>query len=178
MFPASTSEMNRMIVWLLIPFQIISYSCNNNEKQCLFISFDHNTWNRFEKQKFEFSVENTSFPYDVMLTIRHNEDYLFDNLYINVVMEMPGGEERIMEYDFKIKDANGNFQSNVKSGYHELSFPLHEELHFSGRGVCRVEIENLIPKMEIPGILELGLCLLQSEDNQHKKTNQGLLRRF
>lgn len=161
--------MNRSIVLLLIPFLFVVGACNKNEKQCLFNSFDKTTWNRFEKQKFEFPIENNSSPYDVMLTLRHNDDFVFDNLYIHVVMEMPGGEERIMEYDFKIRDDDGNFLSNDRNGYHEISFPLHKELHFSERGACRVEIENLIPKMEIQGILELGLCMLPSEDNQHKK---------
>lgn len=154
--------MRQIIVLLLIPFILIPLSCNKNDKQCQFVSFANQAWNRFEKQNFGFPVINTSASFDIKLILRHNDDYPFDNLYINVVMEMPGGEERIMEKDFRIRDALGNFLSDDRNGYREVSFYLYKELYFSEKGLCSVEIENLIPKIEIPGILKLGVCLQKS----------------
>lgn len=160
--------MRQIIVLFLIPFLVIPFACNKNDRQCQFVSFDNQAWKRFEKQKFGFPVINTSASFDIKLILRHNDDYPFDNLYINVVMEMPGGEERILEQDFRVRDALGNFLSNDRNGYRELSFYLFKGLHFSGKGVCSMEIENLIPKMEIPGILELGVCLQKSVQDTGK----------
>lgn len=112
---------------------------------------------------------NTSASFDIKLILRHNDAYPFDNLYINVVMEMPGGEERIMEKDFRIRDAMGDFLSDDRNGYREISFYLFKDLHFSEKGLCSIEIENLIPKIEIPGILEVGICLQKSVRDSGEK---------
>ncbi len=158
------SYMTRLIGLLLIPFLCITGSCRKSESLTQFHSFPNNTWNRFEKQNFNFRIEDVSFPYDLKLILRHNDSYPFDNLYVHVVIEKPGGEERIMEYDFKVKDTDGQFLSRSTNGYDEITFTLHTGLYFQEEGNCRVEIENLIPKIEIPGILELGLCLQRSRE--------------
>lgn len=160
-------KMKQIIVLLLISLLFIS-SCSRNERQCQYFSFHDHAWNRFEKQKFEIPVRNISSPLELKLILRHNDDYPFDNLYINVIVEMPGGEERIMEKDFTLRDTGGNFLSDDRKGYREISFTLYKELQFSEKGLCRVEIENLIPKIEIPGILELGLCLQKPQRNPGK----------
>jgi len=162
-------KMKQISVLLLISLLFISSSCTRNERQCQFVSFHDHAWNRFEKQKFEIPVRNISSPSELKLILRHTNDYPFDNLYINVITEMPGGEERIMEKDLRLKDASGNFLSDDRKGYHEISFTLYKELRFTEKGLCRVEIENLIPKIEIPGILELGLCLQKPQRDQGKQ---------
>ncbi|MDD5507460.1 MAG: hypothetical protein PHD25_03915 [Bacteroidales bacterium] len=161
--------MKQVFALLFIPFLIIPFSCNTKDDLCQWVTFNNQAWNRFEKQKFGLSVMNTTASFDMKLILRHNDDYPFDNLYIHIVMEMPGGEERIMEKDFRIRDALGNFLSGDRNGYRELSFYLFKDLNFSEKGLCSVEIENLIPKIEIPGILELGLCLQKSGRDQGKK---------
>lgn len=155
--------MQRILIALLFLFLWFPFACKRDKGLTVFNSFPERAWSRFEKQSFDFRIADNSFPYDLMLILRHSENYPFGNLYVNVVTEMPGGEERIMEHDFKMKDSDGAFLSRVKEeGYREITFPLHTGLHFAEEGSCSVEIENLIPKIEIPGVLELGVILQRS----------------
>ncbi|MDD5694175.1 MAG: hypothetical protein PHD61_02580 [Bacteroidales bacterium] len=141
----------------------IPFGCKRDAGRVNLHSFPDKTWSRFEKQTFHLNIVNTSFPYDMMLILRHTEDYPFENLYLHIIMQMPGGEERIMERNFMVKNPGGAFISPVnKEGCHEMIFSLYKELHFADKGTCSVEIENLIPKTEITGIVELGISLQPS----------------
>jgi hypothetical protein len=74
-------------------------------------------------------------------------------------MDIPSGEERIQEYDFDIMDNNGSFIGAAHDSLFQVIFHLKQGLIFSKEGMCKVEIENLIPKTEISGIVEIGLII-------------------
>ncbi len=155
--------MKRIWIFFLLLSLCIPFACKKDAGLTVFHSFPDRAWNRFEKQTFDFLIENTSATYDMTLILRHTDDYPFENLYMHVIMEMPGGEERIGEYDFNVKGPGEEFLSRVsKGGYREITFSLHKGLRFAETGICRVEMENLIPKIEIPGIIALGISLQRS----------------
>jgi gliding motility-associated lipoprotein GldH len=151
-----------MYRFLFIILVFLSSSCRERHGLFLLHSFPENYWNRFDKQTFDFMITDSNESWNLELIIRHNDTYPFDNLYINVVIYLPGGEERIMEHDFEMIGSDRRFLSEQKNGYREIKFPLNQDLGIHDEGLCRVEIENLIPKIGIPGMVGLGVRMTKS----------------
>jgi gliding motility-associated lipoprotein GldH len=156
--------MRSPVTLLIILIMTVSVSCQKDKGMLVVHSFPDNFWSRFEKQEFDFNVNDIRHPYDLELVVRHDDTYPFNNLYINVVIYLPDGEERIMEHDFIMKGSDRKFISQEKDGYREVVFTLRNGLRINKEGLCRVEIENLIPKTGIPGMVGLGVRMKKSND--------------
>jgi gliding motility-associated lipoprotein GldH len=153
--------LNAMGIMLFIMF--IFTNCKKEYPVEVYHTFQGNKWSRFEKIALEIPVEKTNTYYDLYLYMQYDSTYPFDNLYINVVMDLPSGETRIREYDFEMKEPNGSFKSEFTDGKGEIIFSLRKEIKFNETGTCLIEIEDLIPRIEITGIYRLGILLKRSK---------------
>lgn len=139
---------------------LISFSgCRKETDYILYHSFENQSWYRFNKIQFEIPMERTDRSYDIFIFARHKTDYEFDNLDFNMVMTTPSGEERIREYHFAIKDRTGNFIGKCAKDTCEASIPLKKEIRFQKKGLLKIEIENLVPRLETKGVLGIGIRL-------------------
>lgn len=137
--------------------------CHKEKSFSKVYNFDNNTWQRFDFLHFDFDIEKTDTPYDVVVVVRYTEDFPSQNLLFNLVMNMPSGEERIREYKIKIRDKEGNLMGETKAGYHEQYKTIRRQLRFSETGHLGFEIENLMTKYYTPGVVEFGMVLEPSE---------------
>jgi gliding motility-associated lipoprotein GldH len=144
---------------VLVSLSLLFLTCRHRYSEDYFHSFDNRTWNRFEKLTFEFPVSNTRPTYSLFLQLKHDSTWQFPDLPVNVIFDMPSGEERINEYSFKIMNDDGVFKGQYSNGTYELLLPLWGTINFSREGTCKVEIEDLIPRVEITGIQELNLVI-------------------
>jgi len=130
------------------------------------ISFEKGSWNRFRYLNFEFLTDNPEMTYDLSVIITYNDYINIDMLPVNVVMVLPGGEERIREYNIFLKERNGAMKGEKKEGRYELKVLLRESQQFTEKGPVKIEIENLNPKLETPGVLSFGL-LVEKNTTDH-----------
>jgi gliding motility-associated lipoprotein GldH len=158
---------NKSIKYIILFFTIWQLAACNN-KQAIEVShvFPENVWNRFDLIELEAVIDKIDTNYDLHLHLEHDSAYPFDNLYINVALYLPSGEIRVNEYTFDIKDKNGAFLSQLPQGKGDLSFLLREDFYFSEPGIFKVEIECLIPRVEIKGIQNIGITLKKSKDKK------------
>jgi gliding motility-associated lipoprotein GldH len=146
-------------------FLLFLNSCSNENTITVDHSFTNNLWDRFEKINIIVPIEDLENRYDFYFEIEIDSTYIFPNLYMNVVLYMPSGEERINEYDFQIKNDDGSFKVPLdNNGTGRMTFLLRKELRFNRAGNCLFEFENLIPRVEIPGIHKIGITRKVSEN--------------
>lgn len=138
---------------------ILLISCNRKKDVELIHHFPDQSWNRFDKINLSFQVEDIKPSYDIFLKINHTDKYPYKNLRFNLIIYMPSGEERIIEYDFDMRKEDGGFISTVINEHLEVIFPLRSELRFTKTGTCRFEFEDLIPRLEIPGMITMSVVL-------------------
>lgn len=120
---------------------------------------EHVAWKKHQDMAFEFEVEDVSASYDIYLAIRHASLYPFDNLLVSTVLTTPGGETRYTNYDFAIKDKEGNFLGDGLGDLWDINLPLRKGFTFSEPGTCLIELENRMLKSITPGIVEIGLIV-------------------
>ena len=110
---------------------------------------------------FEIPVEVQRKSYDVSLFIRHTKQYEFDDLNFNMLMTTPSGEERIKEYKMHIKKKDGGFFGQCNNDSCEVTISLKKQLTLT-KGILSIEIENLVPRLEVKGLLSIGIRLRPS----------------
>ena len=147
------------VAWgLLILFLLLG--CKKSNEIIRYHKFNDKTWNRFEKLRFDIPVLDIEKRYDVYLFANHTKDYEFDNLEFNMIMTTPSGEERIREYRFLLKNKTGGFTGNCNQDSCTATIVLKKGLQMEKKGMLRIEIETLVPRMQINALLGVGIRLV------------------
>ena len=143
---------------VLILILVIVSGCSKNNDYVVYHKFKDQTWPRFNILQFEIPVNSTGKIYDISLFVSHSKEYEFDDLDFNMVMTTPSGEERIKEYHMDIKRKDGRFTGQCYKDSCEVSVALKRELNLT-KGILTLEIESLVPRLEIKGLLGIGIRL-------------------
>lgn len=136
---------------------LFAFGCQKGAVFSQYHKFNDDTWDRFDKVRFNIPNEDSDLNADIVFTLRHSARYPYDHLPLSIILTTPSGEERILEKDLKLKDEKGNFKGSADGdlwNYEEVLWPAFS---FRDTGTYRVEFENLIPRMEIPGLVDIGL---------------------
>ncbi len=154
--------MKRINGLILLLGLILLSGCRQDDPDGIYYPFKNHVWQRFNILKFELPVKQSEKPYTLVFFARHNQDYLYKSLDFSMVMNTPSGEERIRELQLMIRDADDNFLGNCDMEICEATVVLNKELYINKDGVLLVELENLIPRMETPGLLGVGIRIKQN----------------
>ncbi len=138
---------------------VLLFSCQRGVIYKEFHKFDNYTWARFDKVTFSIPVENAGTTADIVFTIRHITQYPYKNLPVNIILTTPSGEERIIKKDIRLKDENEEFKGKVAGDLWDVEEVLWPAFYFTEAGTYTLEFENLIPKMGIPGLADIGIYL-------------------
>jgi gliding motility-associated lipoprotein GldH len=154
--------MCRKVVIFGLFIVLIFSGCNKNNEIISYHKFNNRTWNRFEKIRFDIPLLNSNKLYDVFFFANYTKDYEFDNLQFNMVMTTPSGEERIKEYKLILKNQTGGFIGTCNQDSCTGSIALKKGLQMEKKGMLRIEIETLIPRLQVNNLLGIGIRLIPS----------------
>jgi len=136
---------------ILIFFFLFSvYGCHKEKPMEYYYQCKNQSWQRFNKITFNIPINAGGTTYDIYLYANFTKAYSYESLDLNMIMNTPSGEERIMEYNMKITTRGENV-IEIKKG-----------LYFSKKGTLSLELENLMPVLKITGISGLGIRLVNS----------------
>jgi len=121
------------------------------------------SWNRFDILEFEVPVEK-DYVLDFELAFRHHTYFPYDKLFVNITFYSPGSDFRSADYEFELKDEEGNWLADGMGELWDINFPIRNGMRFSEAGICKVRIENSYSKFETPGVIEVGLVVKRSAD--------------
>jgi len=147
-----------LLSWLTF----ILFSCGETELFEQYQKFDKQSWNRFNILKFNVPVKDTINKFDINISIRHFPEFSVKELPVNMTIYMPSGEMRTAEHLLTFNDKEGNELSECLGDLCDISFAVREDFVFPESGTVRIEIENKWPKLELPGIMEVGLIITRS----------------
>jgi gliding motility-associated lipoprotein GldH len=150
------TKMNKASVSLGILLMFLFAGCQKNKDYVLYYQFKQHRWARFNKLQFEIPLRPSPKGWDVYFFAHHTKDYPFDNLDFNMIMNT-SSEERINEYHFEIKNKGGAFTGECSRDSCVASIPLKKGIYFPDQGTLKIEIENLVPRLEVTGLLGVGI---------------------
>lgn len=157
----------RYIFNMLLISVLLFASCKREQDTAVVFRVFHNQeWSRFDYIYGEFDVKDVATNYEVIMEVKVTENYPspYENhqddsrLLFNLTINNPeGGNFRSRNFQFNLKDKDGNWKAENKDGYYVFKLPLYEDMTFSDAGVHSFKIENKYPKDPLYGIEELTL---------------------
>ena len=145
---------------ILTMFTAVLFGCSSDRPMYeLYRSFPDKTWHRFNILQFEIPVKSNPNPFNVIFFARHTRDYLYDSLAFNMIMKTPAGEEMIREVHVRVKNSQGAFIGTFAGDSCEITTYLKKDMIINKDGKLVIELENLIPRMENPGLCGVGIRL-------------------
>jgi len=137
-------------------------SCSSGNSYEIYYPMKNQSWERFNILKFEIPIKQAEKTFDVYFSVHISKQFEFENLNFNMVMNTPSGEERINEYQMKIRSHSGTFLGQCQQDSCINRILLKKELLITKTGTLTIEIENLTPRIITPGILGVDISLIAS----------------
>lgn len=143
----------------IIMLGLILTGCNQQGKNSKLIqrSFFNTTWERFDYLRNEIEIkEETAF--DLSMQVSFTDEYTYDYFsMVFTVFTKEGVPYRSKGYKFKLKDAEGHWNSELKDGCYIFDFPINKQFLITEPGNYRFQIEYRMPITPLVGIKELTL---------------------
>lgn len=119
-------------------------------------ALSNSTWDRFNQLVFTIPIEAEEGDYDISLLLRPTPDFPYDRMPVYVILNTPSGEERMTEIKVPVRE-NGKFIGEEEGKPVEVKAYLWKSIRISKSGKCKLSIENIVPKIQTPGIKEIGI---------------------
>lgn len=148
---------------LLLALCLLS-SCGGGKATDRYHPLANAAWERFDILKFDLPVEGSGDSWDVEMYAYLDNRFSNKSLLFNMVMNTPSGEERIAEYELQTEDTS-NVNNTIGTGDSvRVRIILKRGMRVTTKGLLRVELENLVPRMKTEGIRGVGVKLIRSRD--------------
>lgn len=147
-------------VWFLLAL-ILFASC---DKKRVFDEYKTvgKVWNKDSIVSFDLPEVDTTKAYNLFVNVRDNDKYPYNNLFLIVSMDHPGGLTKVDTLEYQMADAEGNLLGNGFSDIKESALFYKEKVRFK-KGKYTVHIRQAVRETgkvsgvkELPGITEVG----------------------
>ncbi len=152
--------------YLIMLLMLAFTSCTQNKVFEKFVKIENYNWKRDKIIKFEVPIEDTLSLYDVTLTIRHTSYYAYANIRVNMMISYPSGDMRVKDYNIFVRNPDGSFNGDGAGDLWDVTHPALEGVSFPVKGTYVFEVQNVMPLVETPDIMDVGLIVRKA-----KKTN-------
>lgn len=119
-------------------------------------------WNKDSIVSFDLPEVDTTKAYNLFVNIRDNDKYPYNNLFLVVSMDHPGGLTKVDTLEYQMADDDGNLLGNGFSDIKESALFYKEKVRFK-KGKYSVHIRQVVRETgkingvkELQGISEVG----------------------
>ena len=134
-------------------------ACHSNRNGNVLISreFPTSSWERFDFLEETLELKKPA-SYDFVLNATFTPEYPFD--YFEVAFTIFDNHDhplRGKNYQFKVKDRDGVWKSELTENEYRFTFPINSALTLNEPGKYKFQIENRMPITPLLGIKEVKL---------------------
>lgn len=104
------------------------------------------SWKDKDLVSFEFDAPDTINQYDLIVNIRNNHDYEFNNLFLIVALENANGDLKVDTLEYLMTKPDGSFLGNGFSDVKENKLLYSANYQFDTLGKYKVKIEQAVRK--------------------------------
>ena len=116
-------------------------------------------WDSQHSVAFHWDVQDTLLRHDVMLDVRHAQDYPNSNLYLFLTYRFPNGKSRVDTVECTLADARGKWRGSGFGDLVDQRFMLESGIRFPLRGRYGLEVVHGMRNDPVVGVSNVGLRL-------------------
>ncbi len=147
---------------LVILIAIILFSCDKNR-----VYDDYKTvgpdWKKNDIVNFSFDQKDTTKNYNLFVNIRNNNNYKFNNLFLIIALEQPGGFIKVDTLEYQMTNPDGTLLGEGFSDIKESKLFYLEKIKFKKAGNYKVKIQQAVRQVgkitgveALEGVTEVG----------------------
>lgn len=153
---------------LIFPL-ILLVSCSGRKVYEKHIKTENLNWNRFNKMNFDVPIKNVASTYDFFVTLRYIEQVPYDQVKVYFYFSTSDGETHALNHTIRLRDYEGRLLGKGMGDYWDVEELVKGDYRFREPGICRVEISSRMDKVELPGIVDVGLVVRKSATKMEDK---------
>lgn len=140
---------------LLIASLLILCSCDDKRVFDEYKPLD-GKWNKDSIVSFEFEQKDTVTPYNLFVNIRNNNNYPYNNLFLIVELQQPGGLTHSDTLEYMMANPDGTLMGTGFSDVKESKLWYKKSQRFPKAGKYMVNIRQAVRQAgQVPGVGEL-----------------------
>ncbi|MGI6717597.1 MAG: gliding motility lipoprotein GldH [Bacteroidales bacterium] len=151
--------MKKIIVLLLILSFSIFYSCKNVRVYNEYFKIEDNKWSVNDTIKYNIEIDDISSSYDLLLSVRYGNEYMYRNLYLFFNTLFPDSTMLTDTVLLILSDPSGKLLGKNKGHLKEAQFILGNNVSFKERGNYSFDIIHGMRHDTIEGIHEIGITV-------------------
>jgi gliding motility-associated lipoprotein GldH len=147
------------ILFFLFLVACLFFSCTPIDLYEKTVAIPRHEWQNSFRPSFSFVIKDTSVPYKIVLVLRHNEKYNYNNIYVNLYIKRPGQDTAVkFQRDLLLAtNEEGWLGSGIDDIYeHRLKLAENERLE---AGMYTFTIEQIMREDPLQNVLNVGLRL-------------------
>lgn len=141
---------------------IVFAGCNNSTVFKEYRKMENVSWNKFDAQEFDVPVTKGE-PLDLFLALRHHTDFPYNFIDISITYYTPDGEIRVKDHHYRLIGTDLKWKGNGMGDLWDIELPIRKKMTFNKSGICKISIESKMSKVELPGIIEVGLIVNKAQ---------------
>jgi gliding motility-associated lipoprotein GldH len=116
-------------------------------------------WQSSFRPSFNFVIRDTSSAYKIYLVLRHNEQYHFNNIYVNLYIKGPGQDTAVkVQRDLPLATAEQGWLASAIDDIYEHRIKLDSNRSLKA-GAYTFTIEQIMREDPLENVLNAGLRL-------------------
>jgi gliding motility-associated lipoprotein GldH len=127
------------------------------------------SWKKTDIVNFDLPKLEATKQYNLFLSIRNNNDYPFNNLFLKVSLENPDGLVKVDTLEYQMANPDGTLLGEGFSDIKESKLFFKENVKFDKKGNYKVKIQQAVRQSgkvsgekELKGITEVGFRIESS----------------
>lgn len=141
----------------LFTFGLLLLLCSC-DKQRVFDEYKalNGKWNKDSIVTFKFDQKDTVSRYNMFVNIRNNNKYPYNNMFLIVQMQQPGGLTLTDTLEYQMANPDGSLMGEGFSDVKESKLWYKEKQRFDKPGSYTVSIQQAVRQVgNVPGVQEL-----------------------
>lgn len=116
-------------------------------------------WQTAYKPQFEFTIKDTTSNYQVYLIVRHNNQYKYNNIWVNLYAKAPTDSMQKFSLELPLANKEGWLGSGMDDVYeHRIAFTLDpQKFNFSRSGNYIFTLEQIMRDNPLTDIMNVGI---------------------
>ncbi len=156
-----------LLLLVAYSLQLSALSCTTIDLYEKSVSIPGHAWKNNYKPSFTFTIHDTASAYQLFLVLRHNDQYNFNNIYINLYAQQPGMDSaQKVRYDLKLAtNEDGWLASGMDDIYeHRIALtPPGQQFYFKNPGSYTFSVEQIMREEPLKNVLNVGLRIEKKE---------------
>ncbi len=137
-------------------------SCNNSRVYNKYNDIEDHTWDKDSVCFFSYNAEDTINHYDVLLNIRHNSEFRFQNLWLFTVSTDPNGNIAKDTLECYLYNQLGEPLGQDYFFVYEMPLFYMQNIKFPIKGEYKFEIYQAMRDTILKGVESIGLTIQQN----------------